>query len=185
MTWSGDARPLWHQVYPELSNGAPGLLEAVTSRAEAQVTRLACVYALLDRSAVIERVHLEAALALWSYCADSAQYIFGDRLGYPLADEILQALRSQPEGLTRWQIRRLLGHHVKSVEIDQALQFLAKQGLAGFEVEQTEGRPAERWRAVGKKAKYGKKAARNGIPEEWAGAPPGPGTAGGGKETAP
>lgn len=47
------ARVFWHEVYGGLSEGGPGLLGAVTSRAEAQVMRLACLYALLDKSALI------------------------------------------------------------------------------------------------------------------------------------
>jgi len=47
------AREMWHRVYPDLSEGQPGLLGAVTSRAEAQVVRLALIYALLDCSEVI------------------------------------------------------------------------------------------------------------------------------------
>ncbi len=59
------ARALWHKVYEQLSEGKPGLLGSVVSRAEAQVMRLALVYALLDESTVIEHVHLEAALEVW------------------------------------------------------------------------------------------------------------------------
>jgi len=36
-----EARAIWHEVYPELSEGKPGLLGAVIARAEAQVMRLA------------------------------------------------------------------------------------------------------------------------------------------------
>ena len=45
-----------------------GMLGAVTSRAEAQVVRLSCLYALLDSSKVIRRQHMTAALAVWRYC---------------------------------------------------------------------------------------------------------------------
>src|SRR5207245_2095294 len=57
MDRDNEARELWYDIYAELSDGKPGLLGAVTSRAEAQVTRLACVYALLDRSRIVKRVH--------------------------------------------------------------------------------------------------------------------------------
>src|SRR5437763_14431983 len=86
MKRDAQARSLWYQVYEKLSDGKPGLLGAVTSRAEAQVMRLACLYALLDCSTVISRKHLEAALALWQYCENSARFIFGDDLGDPVAD---------------------------------------------------------------------------------------------------
>ena len=99
-----DARILWSDVYTELSEGKPGLLGSVTARAEPQVMRLACIYALLDCSAVIRSEHLRAALAVWDYSFASAQFIFGDSLGNPLADEILFELRSKPDGLTSAQI---------------------------------------------------------------------------------
>jgi hypothetical protein len=45
-----DARAHWAKVYEKLSEGRPGLLGHVTARAEAQVLRLSCLYALLDQS---------------------------------------------------------------------------------------------------------------------------------------
>jgi hypothetical protein len=69
---------LWAAEYYDLSDAAPGLLGAVTSRAEAQVMRLSLLYALLDGKNVIGEDHLTAALALWDYCARSARFIFGD-----------------------------------------------------------------------------------------------------------
>ena len=47
------------------------------SRAESQVIRLAAAYALADRSLEITPAHTEAALALLSYCAQSAEVVFG------------------------------------------------------------------------------------------------------------
>ena len=88
-----EAREIWAGVYPELSEGKPGLLGSMIARAEAQTMRLACIYALLDCSPLVHREHLLAALALWDYCEASARGIFGDSLGDPVADEILRALR--------------------------------------------------------------------------------------------
>jgi uncharacterized protein DUF3987 len=165
MRWSQGAHSLWCEVYEALSEGKPGLFGAVVSRAEAQIIRLAPIYALLDRSALIERVHLEAALALWQYAEDSARYIFGEALGHPVADRILQALRNEPNGLTRSQISDLFGRHASASEIDSALRFLVEHGLATSTSEGSGGRPIERWRAVAKEAKKAKKAAPNGVGE--------------------
>src|SRR5215831_8961830 len=71
LSWDAEARKRWHAVYPDLSAARPGLLGAVIARAEAQVVRLATIYALLDCSAQIRTEHLEAALALWKFCQDS------------------------------------------------------------------------------------------------------------------
>ena len=58
---------MWHRAYPELSEGQ-SRFGAATSRAEAQVIRLALLYALLARSDEIQPEHLKAALAFWRYC---------------------------------------------------------------------------------------------------------------------
>jgi hypothetical protein len=145
------AAALWREVYPQLSEGHKGMLGVVTSRAEAQTMRLACLYALLDGSDVIRRVHLEAALALWQYCEDSAKYIFGDSLGDRLADETLSALREASDsGLTRSQIRDLFGRNKDADKIAGALKCLAENGLAHTHKEQgpNGGRPIERWFAT-------------------------------------
>lgn len=147
-----EARRAWAAVYPELSEGKPGLLGAVTARAEAQTMRLACLYALLDCSAVVRADHLNAALAVWEYAEASARFIFGDALGEPLADEILSSLRSRPEGMTRTKIRDLFGRHRRAEEIARALTFLAERGRARMVSEETGGRPVERWFAMSRMA---------------------------------
>jgi len=142
------AREIWHNVYGKLSEGAPGLFGAVTSRAEAQVMRLACLYALLDGCSEIKATHLKAALAVWEYCEDSARYIFGDALGDPVADDILQALRGSPKGLTRTQISDLFGRNRYKEQIGRALATLLKHGRVRVETEKTAGRNVERWVAT-------------------------------------
>lgn len=141
------ARPIWAKVYPDLSDGHPGLFGAVTGRAEAQTVRLALIYALLDESDAIDAMHLLAALAVWQYCADSARVIFGDALGDPVADEILRALRQRgPKGMTRTEIRDLFKRHQSAGRIGAGLELLARHKLAASEVVDTAGRPVEVWR---------------------------------------
>jgi hypothetical protein len=135
----------WAAVYPTLSEGRPGLLGAVTARAEAQTIRLAMLYALLDRSSAIRREHLRAALAAWQYCEDSARFIFGDTLGDPTADEILRLLRGAERGLTRTDIAEHFKRHKSSTEIGRALAVLQSLGLARSERHETSGRTAEVW----------------------------------------
>ncbi len=143
-----EARKLWHSVYPDLSAGKSGLLGAVTARAEAQVMRLACVYALLDSSSVIRGAHLRAALAVWEYCEASARHVFGEALGDPVADELLRVLRASPAGLDRTEIRDLFARNRSAQQIGHALGLLLEHGLAHCESRATGGRPAERWYAV-------------------------------------
>jgi hypothetical protein len=154
---SNKAKILWRSVYPSLSEGSAGILGAITSRAEAQVTRLSLIYALLDRSPRIKTRHLKAGLAVWQYALESAKFIFGDSLGDAIADEIVRALRVNATGLTRTEISHLFGGHRKSADIARALVVLAQAGLATCRPEETGGRPDERWFVSGEDAKNAKK----------------------------
>lgn len=144
------ARAVWADVYPALSDAKPGLLGATTSRAEAQVMRLACLYALLDRSHVVRHEHLMAGLAVWEYCQASARFVFGVDLGDPVADELLRALRNCNEGLNRTDLHRLFKNHRRAAEIDRALALLLEHGRVERQIERTDGRAIERWRAIAK-----------------------------------
>jgi hypothetical protein len=85
---TNDAREDWAGVYGALSEGKPGLLGAATGRAEAQVIRLALIYALLDGQAFIDRPHIRAALAVWDYAEASARFVFGDKRQEPTGPAI-------------------------------------------------------------------------------------------------
>jgi hypothetical protein len=136
-------------AFRELSREKFGMYGSATARAASQVLRLALVYALLDGSAQICRQHLDAALEVWRYCDESARFIFGDRLGNPIADTILEALRKTPGGITRGEISAgLFGRNKTSAQLTTAFVLLTKGGLARCEVEKTPGRPGERWFAV-------------------------------------
>jgi len=142
-----EARALWAEVYSDLSAGRPGLFGAVTSRAEAQVMRLAVIYALLDCSAEVRAVHLRAALALWRYCSDSARYLFGHALGDDTADALLAAFVERGDaGMTRTAIRDHFGRHKSAADLDRALTLLESLGLAERGKRSTGGRPTEIWR---------------------------------------
>ena len=143
-----DAKELWRVVYHDLSEGHPGMFGAVTSRGEAQVVRLSSLYAVLDKSALIKAEHMQAALAVWDYCEDSARYIFGQQLGDPVADAILAAIRESAAGLTRTEMSYLFGKHKSSDRIEQGLTLLREHGRIAKRMEKTEGRSREVWFAV-------------------------------------
>ena len=109
--------------------------------------RLSVLYAALDGDTAIRLPHLEAALAVWEYAERSALYIFGDALGDPVADRILEALRVYGD-LTRTQMSQLFSRNVSSSRLAQALLLLGIAKKATFETRQTEGRSAEVWRAT-------------------------------------
>lgn len=139
-----EARRIWIEIYPFLSEGKPGLIGAVLSRAEAQVMRLACVYAAMDRSSLIRPEHLLAALALWNYAEASVRFIFQERTGNDIADRIHEALKESQGGLTRTDICNLFDRHKSRERIDEALDLLKRHGLIKVDREETGGRPIER-----------------------------------------
>jgi hypothetical protein len=143
--WGKSARGLWTGVYAKLSEGKPGLFGAATSRAEAQVVRLAALYAIMDRRHAIQHAHLEAALALWRYAEALALYIFGNATGDPVADRIINALEEEPDGLTRTDLINLFARNVSRDRIDQALALLERLSRVRREEVKTGGRPAEKW----------------------------------------
>lgn len=148
---SEEARTLWHERYPVLSEGLNGLLGGLTNRAEAQVMRLALIYALLDCSPKIEVVHLQAAFAFWDFCLESTRYIFGESLGDKLADRLLDAIREAGnEGLTRNAMRGMLGKNLLASRIDAALEMLERLKLAFSSKVATAGlgRPSTVWKVT-------------------------------------
>jgi hypothetical protein len=142
------ARDLWQARYPALSQLRPGLRGAATSRAEAQVLRLSAIYAALDATSVIALPHLQAALAVWDYCYDSAALLFGMSTGDPIADRIREAIEAAGEGLSKNQIRRLFHGHVEADRIDAALEALVAVGALSLQTEPTGGRPSTLWSAI-------------------------------------
>jgi 5S rRNA maturation endonuclease (ribonuclease M5) len=142
------AAALWVRSYHELSADRPGLLGAMVARSEAHVLRLAMLYAALGGSETIREAHLKAALAVWDYCERSAGFFFGDRMGDPIADAVIEALRNSPDGLTTTEIHALFSRHAKSNQIEAARGRLLKYGRIKIAREETGGRPGERWRVI-------------------------------------
>ena len=139
----------WDEAYENvLSVERPGLWGAACSRAEAHTLRLAMLYALLDKSSVIRIEHVRAALALWSYCEQSAVLVFGNRVGNLIADTVLEVLREEDDGLSRADIRNLFSRHRSREELDLAIGQLLALGLIEGEKVATGGRPETRYRTA-------------------------------------
>ena len=141
------AEALWCAEYPSLSEGHPGLLGAILGRAEAQVMRLACLYALIDGEAVVGVKALYAALALWEYVERSAERIFGGAVGDPIAGRVLTELRARGE-MTLSDIHGVFGRSRRVGEITCALTWLETLGVVKQGTRYTGGRPATTWQAT-------------------------------------
>lgn len=148
MRFSDAARVAWWAAYRRLAEPVEGIIGSLLARAEAHVLRLALLYALIDGSSAIDLAHLDAALALWDYAAASVAWIFGDVSGDALADTLHAALAVHPQGMTRTEIRDLLGRNQTGTAVDAALATLARTGRAAAQRLTTAGRPAVLWTAV-------------------------------------
>lgn len=146
MKMSGMAKAHWGEGYSDLTRERAGLIGDVTARGAPHVLRLAMIYALLDQSELIRPPHLHAALEVWRYCKDSAEYIFGGATGDSIADRILSELIARhPQGMKRKEISALFAGNKSSSEIEMSLAFLKGNKLAKDELVRTSGRPAEVW----------------------------------------
>lgn len=131
--FSEKAARLWSTNYAELTADRPGLVGAATSRAEAQTRRIATIYALMDESEEVRTQHLKAALEIWRYCQQSAQFIFGRRQPKTIDNEILEMLRrAKNKGVSRTEISAAFSRHRNSYEISTVLERLKQSGVQRF-----------------------------------------------------
>ncbi len=139
------AEAQWEEMYREIARDDPaGLLGGVVSRGDTQVLRLSLIYALLDCSPRIEPVHLDAAGAVWSYCRQSAAWLFGGRSGDPGADRIIAILTAMPNrSATRRELQEACARHLYGARLDRALERLEERGVIVRMSVPTGGRPAQ------------------------------------------
>ena len=150
ITMTDVAAEAWEKNYAVLSGDRPGLLGAILGRAEAQVIRIALIYALLDNKTQIDLPHLRAALAVWAFCEDSATQIWGDMIGDDVADTILAALKTAGSaGLRRTEMSNLFSRHVPSARITTVLEALQRAGKAEQVPGPTVGHGEQRWHYKG------------------------------------
>lgn len=121
------AASLWDKLYYELSVDRSGVYGVVTARAEPQVLRLALIYCLLDAEDEIREKHINAAIALWNYCDESALYLFGnsnrqDSISRKILDFLQSGLKSQTE------INKYLGGKVSAMRLSSSLAELQALG---------------------------------------------------------
>lgn len=96
ITFEENAGYAWDIAYGCFGQDAPTpLLRDLEARGDMHCLRLAMIFALVDGSKVIERSHLNAALAVWRYCRDSARYVFGPEGAMEEARELSEVARAK------------------------------------------------------------------------------------------
>lgn len=147
---SPQAEALWVSVYPSLKGSGDTVPH--TDRARPYVVRLSLLYALADGAWQIEVAHLQAALAVWEYCRQSALTLFVSSdssspvpvVPDPLWLRLLSHIQAQ-QGISRSELLRAVRE--KAEAVGQSLDGLRVEGLAyPVESQSPNGGPkAERW----------------------------------------
>lgn len=130
VTMSPDAVNFWCRHYSALTAEQPGIAGALLVRTEIYARMLAMIFALLDQAAVIEVVHLKAALAWIDYWQSSVTYIFqtlsakaeASRLDES-ANEVLEFIRANKK-CSRTQITTGFRNRLSSGQITGILNHL-------------------------------------------------------------
>jgi hypothetical protein len=154
MRRSPAAEAKWAEIYRGFQDVPPGRLGALFVRAAPQVMKLASNLALLDRSRIVEVVHLEAALAIWDHSSRALRWIFRADVDKN-SEKIIEALKAAPDGMTKKQILEdVFKRNLKAAAVDELLRTLLAHRtiLKRDPIPGTRGRPAPRfvlndWRA--------------------------------------
>jgi hypothetical protein len=114
------------------------------------VLRLALIYYLLDlpsrASQGIAPIHLDAAMAVWRYCDESARMLFAGRAGTSLGDRVLSLLLNGP--MTKDELNAHFSTKQKD-ELGTVLGELERASLIRRTTRKGEtGRPATVWELV-------------------------------------
>jgi len=150
MQVSQEADLLFYDKYKELSVEQVGTVGYLSSRYDTYVLMLAMIFALLDKSIVIEKIHIQTACYWIDYATQSLDYIFTNseikakEEGISsLAVQILEKLKEKP--LSRKEIGDALHRNKSSDEIKEALEFLLNQSPSKIKIDKisTGKRPKE------------------------------------------
>jgi Protein of unknown function (DUF3987) len=143
-----EAQERWKGLYRDFCNVPPGRLGVFFVRAAPMVMRLASLFALADRSRVVQLAHLEAALAIWEHSARSLRFVFQSDVD-PRAEKLLAALKeAMPDGLTKKQIiHEVFSRNLETSTINDLLTRLLayRQVLKTGPMTKGRGRPAARF----------------------------------------
>jgi hypothetical protein len=137
----------WEKLYHDLGEGPDGPVGAITDRAEAQVRRLALVYAVADRSKNVCPQHLAAALEVWRYCEASAEYLFADAPATSLEARVQKVLIRADDWVSRSRLYRKLRTE-KPYQLDAVMGSLIERGRVEYREIETPGRPRKEYRAI-------------------------------------
>jgi len=130
MKLSPDAINYWCGRYKALTKEENGLAGVLLVRTEIYCRMFAMIFALLDKSAIIEVEHIKAALAWIKYWRDSVRYIFQTLAAKAEASKMNDTAKSVYEFIssspkcTRTELTSHFKNKLNSSEITQGLNYL-------------------------------------------------------------
>jgi len=130
MKLSPDAINYWCGRYKALTKEDNGLAGVLLVRTEIYCRMFAMIFALLDKSAIIEVEHIKAALAWIKYWRDSVRYIFQTLAAKAEANKMNDTAKSVYEFIssspkcTRTELTNHFKNKLNSSEITQGLNYL-------------------------------------------------------------
>ncbi|WP_198013794.1 toprim domain-containing protein [Desulforegula conservatrix] len=122
LNFDDEARMMWAKIYPEISAEIPGSIGSILGRAEAHMIRLSLIYAILDSSESIKKVHLQAAQSFWRYSEASARHIFKETQLSGLAAKIYKIIEKGQ--VTSTELIKNLGNNYSKSKLEEALKEL-------------------------------------------------------------
>lgn len=140
-------RDHWQDIVNRLPLVKPDFRH-LASRAPTHVIRLAYAYAIAGASEALNLEHIDAALALWTFCASSMEGIFGVPTGWlePQVDpkrvgRLFDFVVRQGDWVNREQVTNLFSRNVSAKALDAIVDLLLKNGNIEQRVISTRGRP--------------------------------------------
>jgi hypothetical protein len=126
---SNEAEDIWVRLYLLLNRPLPPTVGALLGRAAPQILRLAMVYALLDKSNIIEAPHLKAAVSVWDYCERTVEYMFGDQTGDRRADRLYDFIvQAGSTGCTTTDCHGVFANSLKANDLRRLIEKLWRAG---------------------------------------------------------
>lgn len=116
----------WERIYRELKKPSSGLVSVILSRNIQQVRRIAVIYALHDKTTIVQIKHIVTALAVWKRCEQSAEFIFGQSKKDINAEKILSFLKKGEQGQTDIS-SKCFNRNLKAGVLKQTLENLTAQ----------------------------------------------------------
>ncbi len=150
VTLSQEAIKFWCEHYPKLTAEQDGISGALLVRSEIYARMLAMIFALLDKSSVIELQHIKAAFAWVDYWKHSVLYIFqtlaakaeAERLTEDAA-EVLEFIRQHP-GCNKASVTYSFKNKLNGAQVTNSLNHLlgaAPPLIRQQQLQRSDGRP--------------------------------------------